>query len=157
TVGGQGGGILVENIGEVDGWGAESTLNVVLNDYVDLYLSAAWTDTEANGVQAACDGTAVCAGNSLPALPSLCCAAVLQGRLPAERGEWIGRAELFGQTEVGGSLEHDPAGEQDGYTELTLRAGFRAHAGWEVMAYVENVTDELYYDLTVAGSGILPA
>lgn len=157
TVGGQGGGILVENIGEVDGWGLESTLNVLLNDYVDLYLSGAWADTEARDVQAACDGTDLCEGNSLPELPEFSYAAVLQGRLPAADGEWLGRAELFGQTEVGGSLEHDPAGEQDGYTELTLRAGYRSNAGWEVLAYVENVTNELYYDLTVAESGILPA
>ncbi|HEX7035658.1 MAG TPA: TonB-dependent receptor [Pseudomonadales bacterium] len=157
TVGGQGGGILVENIGEVDGWGIESTFNVLLNDYVDVYLSVAWADTEANDVQAACDGTDLCEGNSLPELPELSYSAVLQGRLPVTGGEWIGRAELFGQTETGGSLEHDPAGEMDGYTELTLRAGYRSNAGWEVLGYVENVTDELYYDLAVNGSGILPA
>jgi iron complex outermembrane receptor protein len=157
TVGGQGGGILVENIGEVDGWGAESTLNVLLGDYVDLYLSAAWADTEAKDVQAACDGLDLCEGNSLPELPEFSYSAVLQGRLPARAGDWIGRAELFGQTKIGGSLENDPAGRQSGYEDLTLRAGFRAHAGWEVMAYVENVTNELYYDLTVADSGILAA
>jgi iron complex outermembrane receptor protein len=157
TVGGQGGGILVENIGEVDGWGIESTLNVLLNDYLDLYLSGAWADTEAREVQAACDGLDVCEGNSLPELPEFSYSAVLQGRVPVNQGDWVARAELFGQTEVGGSLEHDPAGEQDGYAELTLRAGFRAHAGWEVLGYVENVTDELYYDLTVNGSGVLPA
>jgi iron complex outermembrane recepter protein len=157
TVGGQGGGILVENIGEVDGWGIESTLNVLLSDYVDLYLSAAWADSEATEVQAACDDTDLCEGNSLPELPKFSYSAVLEGRLPAASGEWIGRAELFGQTESGGGLEHDPAGEQDGYNELALRAGFRAHSGWEVLAYVENVTNELYYDLTVPGSGILPA
>jgi len=157
TVGGQGGGILVENIGEVDGWGVESTLNFVFNDYVDLYLSAAWADTEATDVQAACDGLDLCEGNSLPELPEFSYSAVLQGQLPARAGSWIARAELFGQTEVGGSLEADPAGEQDGYADLALRAGYRANAGWEVLAYVENVTDELYYDLTVAESGILPA
>lgn len=157
TVGGQGGGILVENIGEVDGWGIESTVNVLLNDYVDLYLSAAWADTEANDVQAACDDTDFCEGNSLPELPELSYSAVLQGRLPVSQGEWIGRAELFGQTKTGGSLEHDPAGEQDGYTELALRAGYRSNAGWEILGYVENVTNELYYDLSVNGDGIMPA
>lgn len=159
TVGGP--GILVENLGEVDGWGAESTLNFLVNDYVDLYLSAAWADTEANDLQVACGSVAepsdACEGNSLPELPKFSYSAVLQGRVPAEKGEWIGRAELFGQTKVGGSLVDDPAGRQDGYADLSLRAGFRAFEGWEVMAYVENVTNELYYDLTVADSGILPA
>jgi iron complex outermembrane recepter protein len=159
TVGGP--GILVENLGEVDGWGMESTLNLLLNDYVDLYLSAAWADTEATGVQVACGSVAepsdACEGNALPELPEFSYSAVLQGRLPANGGSWIGRAELFGQTKIGGSLENDPAGRQDGYADLTLRAGYRANTGWEVIAYVENVTNELYYDLTVAESGILPA
>lgn len=159
TVGGQGGGILVENIGEVDGWGIESTLNLVLGDNVDLYLSGAWADSEARDVQEACDGPTLdfCEGNSLPELPEFSYSAVLEGRVPAQPGDWFGRAELYGQTEVGGGLEEDPAGEQDGYQDLTLRAGFRAHAGWEVAAYVENVTNELYYDLTVPESGIIPA
>jgi len=159
TVGGQGGGILVENVGEVDGWGIESTLNLVLGDNVDLYLSGAWADSEARDVQQACDGPTAdfCEGNPLPELPEFSYSAVLEGRLPARPGDWFARAELFGQTEVGGGLEQDPAGEQDGYQELALRAGFRAHAGWEVTAYVENVTDELYYDLTVPESGIIPA
>ncbi len=157
TVGGQGGGILVENVGEVDGWGIESTLNLLLSDNFDLYLSAAWADTEANDVQAACDGLDLCEGNSLPELPELSYSAVLQASFPVSGGRWVGSAELFGQTESGGGLEHDPAGEQDGYTELALRAGYRANAGWEIIAYVENVTNELYYDLTVPDSGIIVA
>ncbi|MEQ8861116.1 MAG: TonB-dependent receptor [Pseudomonadales bacterium] len=157
TVGGQGGGILVENVGKVDGWGIESTFNLLLSDNVDLYLSAAWADTEANDVQAACDGLDLCEGNSLPELPTLSYSAVLQTNFPVQGGRWVGSAELFGQTETGGGLEHDPAGEQDGYVELALRAGFRADAGWEVIGYVENVTNELYYDLSVPDSGIIVA
>ncbi|MFU8816901.1 MAG: TonB-dependent receptor, partial [Pseudomonadales bacterium] len=157
TVGGQGGGILVENVGEVDGWGVETALNVILNEYVDLFLSAAWADTEANDVAAACGDTLLCEGNSLPELPKYSYSAVLQGQLPGAAGAWIGRAEMFGQTKTGGGLIGDPAGKQSGYTEIALRAGYRAHAGWEVLAYVENVTNELYYDLAVPDSGILPA
>ena len=157
TVGGQGGGILVENVGEVDGWGLETALNVILNEYVDVYLSGAWADTEARDVAAACGDTPLCEGNSLPELPKFSYSAVLQGQLPAAAGAWIARAEMFGQTKTGGGLIGDPAGEQSGYTEIALRAGYRAHAGWEVLAYVENVTNELYYDLAVPDSGILPA
>jgi iron complex outermembrane recepter protein len=159
TVGGP--GIFVENVGEVDGWGVESTLNFLVNDYVDLFLSAAWADTEIRGVQVACGSVAEpsdeCEGNSLPQLPKFSYSAVLQGRLPAETGDWIARAELFGQTKVGGGLINDPAARQDGYADLSLRAGFRANAGWDVIAYVENVTNELYYDLTSLNGGILPA
>jgi hypothetical protein len=107
TVGGP--GIFVENLGEVDGWGVESTFNVLVNDYVDLFLSAAWADTEISDVQVACGSVAEpsdeCEGNSLPQLPKFSYSAVLQGRLPAHlldgmAGLWCvnvgyGRAELI--------------------------------------------------------------
>jgi iron complex outermembrane recepter protein len=157
TVAGAGGGILVENIGEVDGWGVESTLNVLLGENWDLFLTAAWADTEARNVQDACGGLDICEGNSLPALPEFSYSAVLQGQFPYGNGAWIGRAELFGQTETGGGLQGDPAGEQGGWTEIALRAGYRSDAGWQVMAYVENLTNELYFDGASPLGGILPA
>ncbi|MEZ5560020.1 MAG: TonB-dependent receptor [Pseudomonadales bacterium] len=157
VVPGQGGGILVDNIGEVDGWGLESSLNVILSDNFDLYLSAAWADTEANKVQAACDGTNLCEGNPLPELPEFSYSAVLQGLLPVSRGEWVGRVELFGQTDTGGGLEGDSAGAMQGWTEAAVRAGYRSNDGWEAMAYVENVTDEEYWDAAGPLGGILPA
>ncbi len=159
VVEGSGGGILVDNIGEVDGWGIEGSLNFILNEYFDLYLSAAWADTEANDVQAACsaDDPDACEGNSLPELPEFSYSAVLQGTLPRDGGQWIGRVELFGQTKTGGGLQNDPAGKQDGYTEVALRAGYRSYDGWEVIAYVENVTDEEYWDGAAPLGAILPA
>jgi len=157
VVPGQGGGIVVDNIGEVDGWGLEGALNVILSDHWDLYLSGAWADTEANDVQAACGGTDLCEGNGLPELPEFSYSAVVQGRLPAGAGDWVGRLEMFGQTETGGGLEGDPSGELDGWTEMALRAGYRATGGWEVLAYVENLTDEEYWDAAVPAGGILPA
>lgn len=157
TVDGQGGGILVENIGKVDGWGVESSLSLIIGDYWDLYLSAAWADSEANDVQLVCGGLDVCEGNSLPELPEFSYSAVLQGELPVGAGGWIGRLEMFGQTKTRGGFQHDPAGAQGGWTELALRAGYRAYAGWEIMAYVENLTDELYYDGSDPLGGVLPA
>jgi iron complex outermembrane receptor protein len=124
---------------------------------VDVYLSAAWADTEASDVQAACGGLDICEGNSLSELPAWSWSAVLQGRLPAPGGEWVGRLEMFGQTDTGGGLEHDPVGEQDGWNELAVRLGYQSHAGWDVMAYVENANNELYYDGSSTGSGIIPA
>jgi len=158
VVPGSGGGIVVDNIGEVDGWGLEGSLNLILNDYLDLYLAGAWADTEANDVQAAClDNSDVCEGNSLPELPEFSYSAVFEGHYPVTTGEWLARYEMFGQTETGGGLEEDPAGELDGWTESALRAGFRASSGWEVLAYVENLTDEEYWDAAVPMGGILPA
>ena len=159
VVQGNGGGILVDNIGDVDGRGIEGSVNIILNDYLDLYLAGAWADTEANDVQAACNLEDVngCEGNGLPELPEFSYSAVLQGRYPVASGDWVARYELFGQSETGGGLEQDPAGELDAWSESALRAGFRAASGWEVLAYVENLTDEEYWDAAVPLGGILPA
>jgi hypothetical protein len=152
TVGGQGGGILVENIGEVDGWGVESTLNVLLSDYVDLYLSRRLGRHRSHRRSGRLRRHRhlrrqfpAGAARSSPTRPSS------QGRLPAA---W----PASGSVGPSCSARPGPAAawstirrEQDGYTELALRAGFRAHDGWEGARYVENVTNELYYDLTSAG------
>jgi iron complex outermembrane receptor protein len=159
VVQGSGGGILVDNIGEVDGWGVEGSLNLVLNEYFDVYLAAAWADTEANEVQAACNAEDVnaCEGSNLPELPEYSFSAVLQGHYPVASGEWLARYELFGQAETGGGLEDDPSGELPHWEESALRAGYRSNDGWEVLAYVENLTDEEYWDAAVPIGGILPA
>jgi iron complex outermembrane receptor protein len=47
--------------------------------------------------------------------------------------------------------------ENDGYIDMAVRAGYRSQDGWSAVAYVENVTDEVYYDGSAEGSGILPA
>ena len=39
----------------------------------------------------------------------------------------------------------------DAYVDLTLRGGYRAASGWSVIAYVENVTDEVSYDGVAEG------
>jgi len=157
VVPGGGGGIIVDNIGEVDGWGLESSLNFILSDHWDLFLTGAWADTEARKVQAACGGTNDCEGNSLPQLPEFSYSGVLQGRLPAGAGEWLGRLELYGQSKTGGGLEDDPAGRLGSWYDATLRFGYRANAGWQVLGYVENVTDQEYWDAASPLGGILPA
>ena len=137
----------------------EGIRSLILNDHLDLYLSGAWAGSEANDVQSACNAEDVdaCEGNELPELPEFSYSAVLQAHQPVASGEWIARWEMFGQTETGGGLEDDPAGELDGWTEQALRAGFRAADGWEVLVYVENLTDEEYWDAAVPLGGILPA
>ena len=47
--------------------------------------------------------------------------------------------------------------ENDGYVDVTVRAGYRSNDGWSVIAYVENLTDETYFDGAAEGAGILPA
>jgi iron complex outermembrane receptor protein len=155
---GGGGGIRVDNAGKVKGWGVEGTLQLVLGSYWDVYLSGAWADSEVTQAQVAlCDGSDACEGNRLAVQPELSFGATLQGTFPAGRqGEWFGRLEAFGQTKTYGGQLLDPAFKNPGYVDMTVRAGYRANSGWHVQAYVENVTDERYYDLTSSASGIIP-
>ncbi len=47
NVPGTSGGIVVDNVGKVDGWGLEGTLEWIATDNLDLYLAGAYGDTEA--------------------------------------------------------------------------------------------------------------
>jgi len=46
NVPGTSGGIVVDNVGKVDGWGVESTLEWIATDNIDLYLAGAYGDTD---------------------------------------------------------------------------------------------------------------
>ena len=154
---GIGGGIRVDNAGKVKGWGAEGTLQLVLGDYWDVFVSGAWADSEATQVEdALCGGSDECEGNRLGNQPKFSYGATLQGTLPVGSGELFGRLELFGQTTTYGGQTLDPTFKNDAWTELALRAGYRAHSGWHITGYVENLNDEKYFDATSEDSGILP-
>jgi len=151
------GGIRVGNAGNVDGWGLEGTLRVVLGANWDLFFSGAWADTKATDVEVLCDGSDECDGNGLAGLPKFSYGAVLQGAFPQGSGEWIGRLEGFGQTKTFGGQTLNPLFKNPGWTEMAVRGGYRSNSGWEVIGYVENVTDEKYFDATSEDGGILPA
>ncbi|MGE0625585.1 MAG: TonB-dependent receptor [Pseudomonadales bacterium] len=154
---GIGGGIRVDNAGKVKGWGVEGTLQLVLGENWDVYLSGAWADSEATNVEdALCGGSDECEGNRLGNQPELSYSATLQGTFPTGPGELFGRLELYGQTKTYGGQTLNPVFVNDAWTELTLRAGYRANSGWDITAYVENLTDEEYFDATSEDSGILP-
>ncbi len=157
TVPGTGGGIIVDNVGEVDGWGVEGSMQMIISDNLDLFLSAAWADSEVAKAQALCDDTDDCEGKALPQVPEFSYSAVLRGELPSANGSWIGSIELVGQTKTYGGLLGLKEAENDGYIDMAVRAGYRSQDGWSAVAYVENVTDEIYYDGSAEGSGILPA
>ena len=153
-----GGGIFVENVGKVDGWGFEGTLEWVATDNIDLYLAGAYGDSEVKKAEALCqDGTDSCDGKPLPQVPKYSGSMVVNLRFPARDGDIVFTSELYGQSRTYGGLEQFSEAVNDAYVDLTLRGGFRATSGWSVIAYVENVTDEVYYDGVAQGAAGLPA
>ncbi|MEZ5895556.1 MAG: TonB-dependent receptor [Parvularculaceae bacterium] len=150
-------GIVVDNVGKVNGWGVEGSAQTALGSYFDLLLSAAYANTDVTQAQALCDDTLACEGARLPQVPKFSGSAVLRFTAPVGPGAITGAAEMFGQTTTYGGLLQLPEAVNDGYAELALRLGYKADAGWSVIGYVENLTNVLYYTGVAEGSDILPA
>ncbi len=157
TVPGTGGGIIVDNVGKVDGWGAETTLQWVASDNIDLYLAGAYGDSEVKQAEALCDGSNACDGQPLPQVPKYSGSAIVNAHFPTRDGQITFSAEVYGQSRTYGGLQQLSEAVNDAYADLTLRGGFRASAGWAVIAYVENVTDEVFYDGVAEGGSAIPA
>lgn len=157
TIVGSGGGIIVENIGRVKGWGVEGSIDADLNDYFGVQLSGAYTGTDATQVQALCDDTDLCEGNSLQQVPKFSGSAIARAEYPLGPGKIRAAAELIAQTKTYGGPAHLAEAVNPGYHDLSLRLGYVADAGWSVIGYVENVTNELYYTGSEEPGGIIPA
>jgi iron complex outermembrane receptor protein len=157
NVPGTSGGIVVDNVGKVDGWGLEGTFEWIATDNIDLYLAGAYADTEAKKAEALCDGDSACDGQPLPQVPEYSGSAVVNLHFPARDGDIVFAAELYGQSRTHGGLLQLNEAVNNAYVDLTLRGGFRATSHWSVIAYVENVTDQVSYDGVAEGSDILPA
>ena len=97
----------------------------------------------------------LCDGNDLDA-PAWSGAAVFNAHADMWGGEIFGSAEVFWESTKGGGIENLAASEVDAFADLTLRAGYRAD-DWSVLGYVENVTDELYFDQGNNNGDVLPA
>ncbi len=149
---------VVDNVGEVDGWGIEAEVNTAITDYLTLRLGASWFDSEANNVQAFCGagevldpvrGANACEGNSIPWAPEYTAFAVLSGVFP------IGNSggEAFGN--IAWSWEDDYRGDWpdpsliyqriEALNQTDIVLGYRQES-WSVSAYVENVFDGEWYD-----------
>ena len=142
----------VENLGEVEAQGVEAEIQAELSDMFDMRLGFAWNDTEVSNVQTACDGTDACEGNRLPT-PEWSGSFVLNAHKPINNGELIGSVAVFWEDEKGGDISNDPEGIIDSFYNVSVTAGYQAE-DWSLIGYVENATDELYYDEGTLGGGL---
>ena len=86
----------------------------------------------------------LCDGNDLGA-PDWSGAAVFNAHTDIWGGEIFGSAEVFFESTKGGGIENLAASEVDSFADVTLRAGYRGD-DWSVTGYIENLTDEVYFD-----------
>ncbi|WP_411818507.1 TonB-dependent receptor [Hyphococcus sp. DH-69] len=157
TVAGTGGGIVVENIGNVKGWGIEGSIDTDLGEYFGILLSGSYLGTEATNVQSICDGTDDCEGLSLANVPKFSGAGVLRMNVPAGAGEIYGAAEFTAQSKTYGGAAHLDEAITPSLFDMALRLGYKAEAGWSVIGYVENVTDQDGFAGAEESGGIIPA
>jgi iron complex outermembrane receptor protein len=148
---------VVDNVGEIDGWGTEAEIYTALTDNVTLRVGGSWFDSEANGVQAFCGagevldavrGVDACEGNSIPWAPEFTAFAVLNASFPLDNG-----AEVFGL--LAWSWEDDYRGdwpdeslifqEIQALDQTDIQVGYRTD-NWSILGYVENVFDNIWYD-----------
>lgn len=157
NVPGVGGGIVVDNVGKVKGWGAEGQINTRLTRNFDLLLNGAYHNSDVTEAEALCDGTLDCEGQPLAAAPRFSGAAVLNFTAALGSGAVRASAEAFGQTETYGGLLRLAEARNEGYVDLAFRAGYQSDAGWSIIGYVENVTNALYYTGSEEGGSLIPA
>jgi len=156
-----GGASAVENVGEVESWGLEGTLQLALGSHMDAYLGLSYLDSEATGLQGICglENVEGCEGSSLFWAPKWTGAFVVNGYLPVggAGGELNASLELFWESKRGGGWEGLKSTEIDAFTNLTARIGYEAADHWGVDLYVENLTNEDTFDGLNNNGGVLPS
>ncbi|MYH16872.1 MAG: TonB-dependent receptor [Gammaproteobacteria bacterium] len=156
-----GGASAVENVGQVESWGVEGTLQFVLGPHFDAYAGLSYLDSEATGLQGICglENAEGCEGSSLFWAPKWTGAFVLNGYRPigGAGGELNASLELFWESKRGGGWEGLESTEIDAFTNLTARVGYEAADNWGVDLYVENLTNEDTFDGLNNNGGVLPS
>ncbi len=147
---------FADNVGKVDGWGSEVSVVQRLGEHFSVNTGIAWFDSEANDVQKICsDFSDDCEGRSLPWAPDWSGHVALNGRYNLGEGELFGVALYHFQTKTEGGFEAG-ASKNDGYGQLDISVGYEI-GHYTVTAYVDNATDEDYYDGVADGDGTIPA
>ena len=155
---GPGASTIVDNVGNVQGYGLEASLQWLMNEYISVGLSGALTDTEAKNAQLACPDPVdenACEGTSLGHVPDFAGSARITGRYPIQGGNLRLTFELWGQTKTGAlGFSVDPDEKIKAYAELAIRLGYRSDNGWGITGYVENLTDVTYLEGIFNGEGM---
>lgn len=150
-----GAAFVADNAGEVNGWGFEGSLNQALGEYIELNTGIAWFDSEGSDLRSICGGSDVCEDQAIPWAPEWSGHVVLTGNYPLGDGELFGMAAYHFQDDQEGGWEPDSI-TIDGYGEVNLSVGYRI-GHYSISAYVDNATDEYYFDGGANGDAVFPA
>lgn len=138
----------VANVGEAEGQGVEADMRYLPSENWDIYLSAAYLDTEitkADDIEAlgACGA---CAGNKLPFAPELSGSAIVTYKHPVANGEAFFTTEYIYQDEMFGGPDNIKGVAVDSWSEVNFRLGYDSANDWTISLWVENALDEEYFE-----------
>ncbi len=149
------GGTIVDNIGEAKAYGLEGTVHAILSDNFDMIFSGSYNSNKIKGANFISPGSD---GNRLSGTPKTKFSGLLSYHTPiTNTGELNASVEFVTQSSVYLGIGNIDYTRQDPWTDVSLRLGYEDDAGWSVTAYVENVTDDIYFDGGYEGGDFSPA
>lgn len=142
----------VLNVGRVQGYGAEFATTLRPSRFFDLTGTLTYTHTRKRGDR---DCTLKDCGG-LPN-PTWASSGVGTFHYPLASGEAYLAGEWVYEGRGRQSFDWRGITRRHGYTAVNLRLGYRSDAGWEAVAYIENLFDALYYHGAENGGDLTPA
>ncbi|WOH36724.1 TonB-dependent receptor [Thalassotalea fonticola] len=134
---------LVKNVGEAENQGIEMDMRWTPGDNWDIRVAGAWMDSEITEEIEEGDGTV---GNKLPMAPDFSGSIITTYMYPLTDGELSLIAQWVFQDDVYGGPGNYETAKVDAWNELGLRATYASNSDWNVSLYVDNVTDESYFE-----------
>lgn len=142
----------VINVGRVRGHGLEAAATIRPSRYFDLSGNVTYTRTKKTGDRD-------CAASHCGGLPNPVWASsgVATVRYPFAASEAYLSGEWSYQGHRRESYDWRGITRRASATEVNLRIGYRADAGWEALVFVENLFDALYFRGAENGGDLTPA
>lgn len=142
----------VINVGRVRGYGVESSATFRPNRWFDVTGNLTYTHTEKTGDRD-------CSARDCGGLPNPIWASsgVATTHLPIGADEVTLAAEWTYQGRARPSFDFRGITRRAGYRAANLRLAYRAHRGWEIEFYVQNLFDAFYYKGFNDNGEVIPA
>lgn len=150
-------GTRVTNVGKVKSFGFEGTMQAIVSENIDAFFAVGYNDNEISNVDPRVAEDVD--GNTLPGSPKFTFAGLLSYHRPVgDSGEFNASIDFRTQTKTYGGLDNIDLYAQEGWTDFSARIGYESlDGGWSVVAYIENIFDEIYYDGTAEPGDFFPA
>ena len=134
---------LVKNLGEAESQGIEMDMHWTPGENWDIRAAWAWQDSEITEELEPGDGTK---GNELPMAPEFSGSVIATYSYPIDTGSLYLTLQHVYQDQVYGGHGNIKTATVDSWHETALRVGFDSNKNWSVVLWVENLTDEVYFE-----------